>query len=253
MLVLSTLENFYNSFVEGICNNPPTPSSADVIFYPENKHTHCYMRIKNIQNLWSNYSKGDMLLVEDDEKKAAKELNLCQIGNFADNKECPKEGWQKHETCLQEAKIKKEFLDKMNSHIETLSGKTPLCNREVSLNYLYALAQKAQIQAWKNYSLGDLKDCFTNKNRLDERKELLNAMQRYADKSTVDVILTYFPEHQQNLGKRISDCKKSTSGKIHVFNGILHTKIEDATTGAHAKALFDLLEKKNISYYVYHN
>jgi hypothetical protein len=251
MLALPNLEQIFNYFIENSNNSTNTPSSAKVIFYPENRHTACYMRIKNIQNLWDNYSPGDLILVEDDDRKTKESLNLVQIGNFAKKNDCRVEGWQDHESYLKEEKIKKEFLDKMDSSIKALTGETLLCSWEESLNYLYRLAKKAEIEAWKNYSPADLADCFTNKKRLTEKKELLNAMELYARKSTVDVILQYFPKHQENLERRLSHCAKSTNGKIHVFNGVLHTDTENALTAKYATKLLDSLKKKNISYFVY--
>lgn len=225
-------------------------SSARVVFLPENDHTQGKQRgeISHFLEEHYNFARGDIILVEDDEMKTGAQLNLEQLGEFAQSPSLAI-GWDSHQSCLVRQEAARRFATHFQS-IERLRQDRFSLVEEVDLRLLEIVAKQGQLSEWQGLTHASLAHTFQEPTQENMKQKLLDAMSNYLKNAQAYLALQHFPQRQINLSRKITAClSRNQHGIVYVLLGSEHLNVTDAKTSA---AALNLLASLNAPYSIVH-
>lgn len=203
------------------------PPTVRVIFLPEN-HRSQEDRYRNAAFLKDNYSftRGDIILVEDDATKTFEDLNLEQIPGYESLENPTIAGWDSHESCLRREKIR-DTINNILSTAERLKEK----ERGDDIYFLNEIMNRAGLD--QQYHTADPSHL---------KKKFLQSCEEYAEKVRSFSTWKEFPLRQESLEFNVHrGLEKTDTGYLFVLTGKLHVDLENSKTAAFAEKLFSSL------------
>lgn len=217
-------------------------SFGRVIFLLE-EHTSEVDRERNARFLRQNYSnsRGDIILVEDDQSKPAENLNISQLGSF-DSLCCQIEGWVDHETCQRSAQITSAF-EFVFQAIGRLASEAFPARGELDIIQLKAFATHFKLPTWEKLGIEINETLFKDLKLVEKKWILLDAIHHRLMQAIGQLAYLHFPARQSALLQRIKKSLAVTAlGYIFVLAGKKHLDLSDQKISHMVKPLFQELQ-----------
>lgn len=203
---------------------------ARVVFLLE-EHGNKDDRNRNSTFLGNHYSheRGDIILVEDDQRKIPYQLNLKQIREVRLQKKNV-QGWDSHLCCEKKDKVY-VHLNKILSVLQRLeSGIESKENKIVDMNYLFGIAERTKMKAFEQLQKLAPTRLLEDPNLLQQKQLFFNSCRRYVENAKNYTASQHFSIRQEALIKKIQECyQKTATGVIFVCAGRNHVDVENSS------------------------